>query len=121
MIDYEVIIPKEIECLPSTAYVECMEYGVRKTSFGFEIPAEKMDHLGEFIRPRWAKVYWKADDINTFDIGDWVLISYGRWSTSLKLNIDGESKELWFLPKNTIENYIIAKSKEIPEHLKQYQ
>ena len=63
MIDFGVIIPNYIECIPNTMYVEKIEYGERKTKGGLYIQAEQMDYEGRFAHPRWAKVRYKADNI----------------------------------------------------------
>lgn len=120
MIDYGIDIPNYLECLPQTMYVTDIEYGIRKTKWGFEIPAEKMRYDGEFIRPRWAKILWKSDDIKEVDVGDWGLFRHGHWSSSIKLNINGEEKKVWFISPKSYKEGLLAKSKEMPKHLKEY-
>ena len=83
MIDFGVTIPHYIECLPNSLFVKNIEYGERTLKSGFIIPAEKMDYEGHFARPRWAKVFYKSDNINYIDVGDWVLLRHGHWSTSI--------------------------------------
>ena len=78
MIDFGVIIPNYIECIPNTMYVEKIEYGERKTKGGLYIQAEQMDYEGRFAHPRWAKVRYKADNIKNIEVGDWVLLEHGH-------------------------------------------
>lgn len=120
MINYGIDIPNYIECLPTSMYVESIEYGIRKTSWGFEIPTEKMDYEGNFVRPRWAKILWKADDIKDVKVGDWIMLKHGHWSTSIKLNINGEEKKVWYISPKSYKEGLLAKSSEIPNHLKEY-
>lgn len=120
MIDYGIDIPDHIECLPDTMYVETFEYGVRKTNWGFEIPTEKMDPNGDFIKARWAKVVWKADNITEVDVGDWILLRHGHWSSSIKMNINNVEKKVWFISPKSYKEGLLAKSKVIPQHLKEY-
>ena len=70
MIDFGVTIPHYIECLPNSLFVKNIEYGERTLKSGFIVPAEKMDYEGHFARPRWAKVFYKSDNINYIDVGD---------------------------------------------------
>lgn len=120
MIEYGIDVPNYIECLPKSMYVTDIEFGVRKTKWGFEIPKETMDKNCEFIRPRWAKVLWKSNDIKEVDVGDWVLMRHGNWSTSIKLFINGEEKKVWFISPKSYKEGLLAKSREIPKHLKEY-
>lgn len=121
MIDYGIDIKEYIECLPDTLYVENIEYGERKTKNGIYLAPEKMDYLGEFIRPRWAKVLWKSDTIKNINIGDYILISYGMWSTSILLNINGIKKKVWFVGKKAYDKKsILAVSKTKPKIYDEY-
>lgn len=121
MIDFGVTIPNELVCLPSTMYVTNAEYGERKTSWGFEIPAEQMDFEGNFVRPRWFKVLWKADNIKNIEVGDWVLISYGLWSSSIKAFVNGEEKTIYYIsPKSLNNGALMARSKEMPKVMSEY-
>jgi hypothetical protein len=120
MIDYAIDIPSHIECLPSTLYVEDIEYGVRKTMWGFEIPAEQMDYEGNFVRPRWARVLWKATDIMDIEVGDFILIKHGHWSTSIEMLVDGQPKKVWYLTPKSYKEGVMAVRKDIPEHLREY-
>ena len=89
MIEYGINIDDHIECLPDTLYVEKIEYGEKTLKNGFIIPAETMDYLGNFVRPRWAKILYKADNIKNVNVGDWVLIKHGNWSSSINCKILG--------------------------------
>lgn len=120
MIDYGVDIPNEIICLDNTMFVEIIEYGERKTKSGILIPTETMDYQGNFVRPRWAKVIWKADNIKNINIGDYVALEHGNWSLSMLINVNGEPRKVWFINKNSFKN-IIAKTNKMPSHLAEYK
>lgn len=120
MIDYGVTIPNEIECFPDTMFVEKIEYGERKTKGGLILTAEQMDWRGNFIRPRWAKVKYKADNIADVSVGDWVLLDHGNWSTSMKMTINGIEETLWFVSAKSFKEGLMAYSKTMPEELKEY-
>ncbi len=120
MLDFGIDIPNELECLPSTMYVEEAEYGERTTSWGFEIPAETMDSEGNFVHPRWFKVLWKASNIKEINVGDWILLKHGHWSTSIDLTVKGEDKRVWFVSPKSYKEGVMAISHEMPNQLKQY-
>jgi hypothetical protein len=119
MIDYGADIPHEIVCLPDTMYVEDMEYGERKKG-GLFYTQEKMDMYGEFVRPRWSRVLFKADNIKDIEAGDWIAICHGHWSTSMNVIINGKPKKVWYISPKSYREGLIAVSKTMPEELKGY-
>lgn len=120
MIEYGINIDDHIECLPDTLYVEKIEYGEKTLKNGFIIPAETMDYLGNFVRPRWAKILYKADNIKNVNVGDYILLSHGRWSSSIKCTIKGIQKTIWYISPKSYKEGALAVSHKMPECLKQY-
>lgn len=120
MIDYGIDINKEIVCFPNTMYVTNLEVGERKLSSGIILPEETMDWRGTFIRPRWAKVLFKADNITDVNIGDYVLMLYGRWSTSILATINGVEQKIWYISPKSYKKGLVAVSRTMPERLKEY-
>lgn len=120
MIDYGVTIPNYLQCMPTTIYVDRIEYGERKTKSGIIIPTETMDYQGYFARPRWCRVKYKADNINFVNEGEWVLLQHGHWSTSMKMEINGFQQKVWYISPKSLKEGLIAWSKEMPSHLKEY-
>lgn len=120
MIDYGINIPNHIECLPDTLYVEKIEYGEKTLKNGFIIPTEIMDYQGHFVRPRWAKVLYKADNIKNINVGDYILLSHGRWSSSIKCTIKGCQKTIWYISPKSYKEGALAVTHKMPEILKQY-
>lgn len=120
MIDYGIDVPNELVCLPNSFYVDSLEIGEKKTQSGFIIPEEKMDARGEFVRPRWARVIFKADNIDYLNINDWVLLSHGRWSSSIVMLKDGTQKKIWFVSPKSIKEGLLAVSKTKPVELEGY-
>lgn len=37
------------------------------------------------IRPRWMQVYDVGSDVNDIKVGDWILVTHGRWSRAFKI------------------------------------
>lgn len=62
--------------------VEDMNFGERKTKGGIILMDDDGQEHG--IRPRWARVYAKGPlNKDDYQVGDWVLVSHGRWSRGL--------------------------------------
>ena len=121
MIDYGIDIPNYLECLPSTMYVTEPEYGTRVTSWGFEIPPEQMDYEGNFVRPRWFRVLWKADNIKNINVGEYCLLNHGHWSTSVEAVVHGEKMKIWYISPKSYKEGLLAKSVEKPAILNEYK
>lgn len=120
MIKYGVDIPNHLVCFPNTMFVEDIEYGERKTKSGLWIQAETMDYEGNFVRPRWAKVKYKADNIRNIDVGDYILIDHGHWSTSLDVKIGDNEQQIWFISAKSYKNGVMAVTKKMPKVLEEY-
>lgn len=67
-----------------------MYFGEQKTTGGIILRSDDGETRG--IYPRWARVYSKGpNNKEPYDVGDWILISHGRWTRGLKLETnDGE-------------------------------
>lgn len=120
MIDYGIDIPHSLECLDDTMFVENIEYGERELQSGIIIQSETMDYHGHFVRPRWAKVKYKANNIKDIEVGDYILLEHGNWSTSILANIDGKEQKIWYISPKSFKEGIIAISKTMPKHLAEY-
>lgn len=120
MIDFGIEVPEKIICLPDSLYVNNIEYGERTTKGGLILMKEQMDYEGRFARPRWAKVKYKADNIKNIEIGDWILIKHGHWSTSMLMEIKGQIQKMWYISPKSYKNGVLAVSKVMPEHLKEF-
>jgi len=87
-----------------------MHFGEQVTKAGLIISSDDGDTRG--IYPRWGKVYSKGpDNKDDYEVGDWILVSHGRWTRGLKLETeaDGEIE----IRKAELES-ILAYSKEKP-------
>jgi hypothetical protein len=90
-----------------------MHFGEQTTAAGLIISSDDGDTRG--IYPRWGKVYSKGPrNKDPYKVGDWILISHGRWTRGLKLETkDGEIE----MRKAELES-ILAYSKEKPEGIR---
>jgi co-chaperonin GroES (HSP10) len=101
---------KNIKPLGSRVLVSKMSFGEKKTKGGIIILDDDGKESG--IHPRWCQVYAvgpKQDDVK---IGQWLLVSHGRWSRALKVEKDGVSEEVRMID----ENDILLVSDEEPNH-----
>lgn len=89
-----------------------MQFGEQVTKSGIIISND--DGTTRGIYPRWAKVYDKGpDNKDTFNVGDWILISHGRWTRAVL--VDTPSGEIT-VRKVELES-VLATSKEKPSGL----
>ena len=68
----------EIEPLGKRVLVEGMQFGETKTKGGLILIDD--DGSAEGIHPRWAKIYAIGKRQKDVKVGEWILISHGRWS-----------------------------------------
>lgn len=71
--------------------VSDMNFEFRVTTAGIILPGDDGKDSG--IRPRWAQVYAVGPDQKDITVGQWILVSHGRWTRGLDI-IDhtGEKK-----------------------------
>ena len=101
----------EIEPLGKRVLVEGMQFGETKTKGGLILIDDDGETRG--IHPRWAKVYAIGKRQEDVKVGDWILISHGRWSRCVilvdKKNIEREIRMI-------DEDDILMISDDEPEH-----
>lgn len=79
----------KIQPLGETIIVSDMKFDVRISNGGIILPNDDMKSSG--IRPRWAKVYAVGPEQRDIKVGDFILISHGRWTRGIKIeDQDGE-------------------------------
>ena len=54
------------------------------------------------IRPRWARVYAIGPEQEDIAVGDWVLVSHGRWTRGVDIEDDNGEKTLRRIDPNDI-------------------
>jgi len=89
-----------------------MHFGEQTTKSGLIISNDDGKTRG--IYPRWGKVYDKGPkNKDPYNVGEWVLVEHGRWTRSVKVDVDGEEVELRMVEEDSILGY----SEEKPESL----
>ena len=101
----------EIEPLGKRVLVEGMQFGETKTKGGLILIDD--DGSAQGIHPRWGKVYAIGKRQEDVKVGEWILISHGRWSRAFilvdKNNIEREIRMI-------DEDDILMISDDEPEH-----
>jgi hypothetical protein len=75
-----------LRALHDHVLVRDMNFGERRTSFGLIIPHD--DGRTHGIRPRWAEVYAVGSKHTDVQVGQYVLVSHGRWTRGVKIETD---------------------------------
>lgn len=74
---------ESIRALKDHVLVADMNFDGRQLSSGIVLLNDDMRTAG--IRPRWAKVYAIGPEQQDIRVGQWVLVSHGRWTRGVKL------------------------------------
>ena len=93
-------VDNDITPLKKRVLVSDMHFGETKSKGGIIM----MDDDGSAggIHPRWAKVYAIGKDQKDVTVGQWVMISHGRWSRAFKVAKDGVELEVRMIDENDI-------------------
>lgn len=88
---YEAHKVKAIHPLTDSIIVSDMVFDERITSGGIVLLNDDMKSAG--IRPRWAKVYAVGPEQKDIQVGQYILISHGRWTRGIKID-DGAGEKV---------------------------
>jgi co-chaperonin GroES (HSP10) len=102
-------VENDITPLKKRVLVSDMHFGETRSKGGIIINDDDGSAAG--IHPRWAKVYAIGKDQDDVNIGEWVLVSHGRWSRALKVKKSGVDLEVRMID----ENDILLVSEEEPD------
>ena len=77
-------VENDITPLKKRVLVSDMHFGETKSKGGIIIVDD--DGTAGGIHPRWGKIYAVGKDQVDVKVGEWVMVSHGRWSRAFKLN-----------------------------------
>lgn len=80
----------KIQALGETVLVRDMNFEFRVTAAGIILPGDDGKDSG--IRPRWCKIYSVGPEQKDPELvpGKYILVSHGRWTRGLDVEVDGE-------------------------------
>ena len=82
---------KALKPLNDTIIVSDMHFDERISNGGIILINDDMKSSG--IRPRWAKVYAIGPEQKDVQVGQYILISHGRWTRGVKID-DGSGEKV---------------------------
>ena len=100
-----------IKALHDNILVKDMHFGERFTSNGILLPGD--DKTSSGIRPRWAEVYAVGDKQSDVTVGQYVLVSHGRWTRGIKIEVDDADITLRRVDNNDI--LLVSDGKQIDD------
>lgn len=80
----------KITALNDAVIVSDMSFDERITHGGIVLPNDDMKSSG--IRPRWGKVFAVGPEQMDIKVGQYILISHGRWTRGIKID-DGTGEK----------------------------
>lgn len=93
-------VDRDITPLKKRVLVSHMHFGETKTAGGLILPDD--DGTASGIHPRWAKVYAVGKDQKDVRVGEWILVSHGRWSRAFKIKKQDQELEVRMVDENDI-------------------
>ena len=86
-----------------------MHFGERKSKGGIIMMDDDGSEGG--IHPRWGKVYAIGDQQEDVKVGQWIMVSHGRWSRGFKV----KKKDIELEVRMVDENDILLVSEDEPD------
>jgi co-chaperonin GroES (HSP10) len=96
----EYTVDYDITPLKKRVLVTDMHFGETKTKGGIILTDDDGSESG--IHPRWGKVYAIGDQQEDVKVGEWVMVSHGRWSRGFKIKKKGVELEVRMIDENDI-------------------
>ena len=107
-------VDSDITPLKKRVLVCKMQFGETKSKGGIILIDDDGSEGG--IHPRWAEVYAIGNKQEDVKIGQWILVSHGRWSRALKVKKDNVELEVRMIDEDDI---LLVSEKEPEQNRKQ--
>ena len=91
---------KKIKPLKDAVIVTDMAFEERISNGGIVLIQDDMKSSG--IRPRWGKVYAVGPEQKEIKVGQYIMISHGRWTRGMKIDDDEGEKTIRKVDNNDI-------------------
>jgi len=109
MSKYHEYVEGSIEPLDEAVLVHNLEETGEQVRKGIIVLSDDQTQRG--IKPRWAQVYAIGKNVYEVKVGEWILISHGRWTRGVKFKNNNEDVVIRMVDRNDI--FLVAD--EIPE------
>jgi len=96
----EYTVDYDITPLKKRVLVSDMHFGETKSKGGIILTDDDGSESG--IHPRWGKVYAIGDQQEDVKVGQWIMVSHGRWSRGFKIKKKGVELEVRMIDENDI-------------------
>tara|TARA_R110000782_G_scaffold114724_1_gene204815 strand:- start:212 stop:655 length:444 start_codon:yes stop_codon:yes gene_type:complete len=96
----EYTVDYDITPLKKRVLVSDMHFGETKSKGGIILTDDDGSEGG--IHPRWGKVYAIGNQQEDVKVGEWVMVSHGRWSRGFKIKKEGVELEVRMIDENDI-------------------
>jgi co-chaperonin GroES (HSP10) len=80
---YKQTVAGQINPLRDNVIVQDMEFGIQTTNKGLIMLND--DGANHGIKPRWGKVHSVGPEQTEIKVGDYILVSHGRWTRGIEL------------------------------------
>ena len=107
-------VDNDITPLKKRVLVCKMHFGETKSKGGIILIDDDGSEGG--IHPRWAEVYAIGNKQEDVKVGQWILVSHGRWSRALKVKKNNIELEVRMIDEDDI---LLVSDKEPEENRKQ--
>ena len=107
-------VDNDITPLKKRVLVCKMHFGETRSKGGIILIDDDGSEGG--IHPRWAEVYAIGNKQEDVKIGQWILVSHGRWSRALKVKKDNVELEVRMIDEDDI---LLVSDKEPEQNRKQ--
>ena len=107
-------VDNDITPLKKRVLVCKMHFGETKSKGGIILIDDDGSEGG--IHPRWAEVYAIGNKQEDVKVGQWILVSHGRWSRALKVKKDNVELEVRMIDEDDI---LLVSDEEPEENRKQ--
>ena len=107
-------VDHDITPLKKRVLVSKMHFGETKSKGGIILIDDDGSEGG--IHPRWAEVYAIGNKQEDVKVGQWILVSHGRWSRALKVKKNNVELEVRMIDEDDI---LLVSDKEPEENRKQ--
>ena len=106
------VVKGRLKALRDHVLVTDMNFDEQVTKSGIVLRSD--DGKSEGVKPRWSKVFAVGHEQTSFKVGEWVLVSHGRWTRGITVE-DENGDEI--IVRRVEASSILASSDERPNDL----